>query len=184
MDGQFEVIFLIMQGCGAAALIIQNAANFLPCGKKILQVQIVSSVLWAAHYGLMGLQNIMVMCFAGAIRNWQSAYAEPLKLKRLNIYHTISIIAFLIGSAMTFAELFPILMVVLFYFRMMARDDLLQFHFIGIICAILWTGLHFYNGAWFGVLNDSIATICAGLAFLNVYYKQRKTLAAPQAVPA
>lgn len=174
--------FWVIQACGAAALLIQSVSNFLPCGKKILKIQAVSQLLWGAYYWLSDLSAVMMTSLAGALRNIVSSHASPRILVRYNILNTVILCAVLCLSVASVLDLLPVLATILFYFRMVSRDHLFQFHAYGLVCAGIWTIYEIYCQAWFGVASDTISILCCLAALYRVYLKQKP--AVPPPLPA
>ena len=81
------------------------------------------------------------------------------------------------------AQLFPVLIAIASHYRILARDKLPQFLYLGALMALMWGSYSIYYGAWFGLLNDSIALACCLAALFRYYKRQKKTSLAP-AVPA
>lgn len=167
MDSDWGLIFIIIQLCGALALIIQNYSNFLPCGKQIMKMQIVSSLLWAFHYGMRGLENVMVMCCAGALLNAISSRASQSFLIKYNVFHFACLVIFLSLTLQGNTDLLPIIAVTFGFVRMISRDNLVKFHSCGLVCAIIWTVYHALCSSWFGVMNDGIVTVTTALALMK-----------------
>lgn len=174
MGGDWDFLFWVMQVSGALALMIQNAALFLPCARRILKVQFISTIMWCIYYALMGMQNVVLICLASAIRIIVSVKASDKTLRTYSFFHTAILCIAMAFMATQNHEFFPILIAIAAHYRIMARDQLPHFLWLGMLMAIMWGGYSLYCGAWFGLLNDTIAFVCCSSALFRFYHLEKK----------
>ena len=166
--------FWVIQVCGLCAFLIQHGACFLPCGKKILQVQTGSCVLWGLYYLFLGMPNIAAMSGVAAVRNIVSSSLTPKYLKQFNLSYSLLVLMILLYFWQGWMDIFIMLGVLTIYLRLNSRDHLLHFHAWGIAGALLFSIYHVYNEAWFGILNDGVGVMVCVTAFLKTYYDHKR----------
>lgn len=161
----------IIPFCGLCALLLQNAAHFLPCGRKILRLQFVSGLLWAVHYGLRGLENVMYTSLGGSIRNLVSAY---LPMRAVIIFvglYTLGMSLLLLFSIERSMDFLPVLCCCLFFIKVLNRDRLIYFHIMGVFIGLMWATYHLYCQSWFGAINDGISVVVISMALARIHIR-------------
>ncbi|MFV0415627.1 MAG: YgjV family protein [Chthoniobacterales bacterium] len=153
-----EYPFWLIQGLGGLAALVNCTCFLLKRRDRIVGGQMLSAILWALHFGLLGAQTAVVMNALGFARQGVFALREHAKWAQSSRWLVFFCLAFTIGGLLSWeswVSLLPILGMLIGTIGMWVINTK-HLRLINMIPPPLWflhNYLHFSIG---GMLSDSI----------------------------
>lgn len=163
-------INIIAQVVGILAIITFALSPHQKKKKKILTVQLISSVLYALQYLLLGAFSAVATNIIGAVKNWVF-YLYAKKDKEIPIaILCIYIIILLISGIFTYTNIFsifPIILSILYAYGVW-QSNLKVFRIISVFGAVCWIIYNFAVGAYVSAIGNIVQLISAIIAVVRI----------------
>lgn len=155
---------------GILAIIVFAISPHQKTKKKVLIFQLISNMLYALQYLLLGAFSAVATNIVGGIKNLIFYFYTKAEKEIPNKFLYVYIIIIVIFGIFTFngiISVIPILVSILYAYAVW-QDSLKVYRIITIIGSIAWIIYNFIVGAYVGVAGNVFQLISAIIAFIRI----------------